>query len=57
MIFRKPLTDEQKKRIAEREKPTQEEINQAADSLIMYLMEEVESLKQPTLRGRRKKEV
>lgn len=44
MIIKKPLTEEQKKKIAEREKPSQEEILNAQDQLFMYLLEKVDAL-------------
>ena len=43
--FSRPLTDEQKKIIVERQKPSQDDINQAANDLIWQLMQEVEQLK------------
>lgn len=56
MIIRKPLTDKQKEKILAREKTSQEEINQAADSLFMFLMEKIETLEPQPLRARRRKE-
>ena len=46
MIIRKPLTEEQKKKIAEREKPSQEEIQHAIDELFIALMNRVDALEQ-----------
>lgn len=46
MIIRKPLTDEQKKKLAEREKPSQEEVNHAIDELFINLMNRVDELEQ-----------
>lgn len=43
--FFRPLTDEQKKTIEERQKPAQDDINQAANDLIWQLMQDVEQLK------------
>lgn len=44
MIIRKPLTEEQKKKIAEREKPSQEEIQHAIDELFIALINRVDAL-------------
>lgn len=44
MIIRKPLTEEQKKKLVDREKPSQEEVNHAIDELFVNLMNRVDEL-------------
>lgn len=44
MIIKRPLTEEQLKKISEREKPSQEEILKAQDELFMYLIERLDAL-------------
>ena len=46
MIIKKPLTDEQKKKLADREKPSQEDLNHAIDELFINLMNRVDELEQ-----------
>ena len=46
MIIRKPLTEEQKKKLVDREKPSQEEVNHAIDELFIALMNRVDELEQ-----------
>lgn len=48
MIIKKPLTEEQKKILAERTKPAQDDINQAANDLIWSLMQRVAKLEGET---------
>ena len=43
-IFTRPLTDEQRKQIKEREKPSQDDVNAAANDLIWQLMQRVDEL-------------
>ena len=42
--FIRPVTQEQKKTLEERKKPSQEDINAAASDLIWQLMQKVEAL-------------
>ena len=44
MIIKRPISEEQKAKIEARGKPSQEEINQAANDLIWYLMQRIEQL-------------
>lgn len=44
MEFTRPITQEQLQKLAERQKPSQEAINAAADQLIMNLLERVARL-------------
>ena len=46
MIIKKPLTEEQKKKLAAREVPSQEEINHSIDELFIALMNRVDELEQ-----------
>lgn len=43
-IFTRPLTEEQLKKLKEREKPSQEEILAAQDRLFLFLLERVNTL-------------
>lgn len=45
-IIKRPLTDEQKRKLSEREKPSQEDINAASDDLFMYLIEKINRLEE-----------
>ena len=44
MIIRRPITQEQIKKMEARTKPTQEDIQEATDNLFMYLLRKVEEL-------------
>lgn len=44
MIIRRPLSNEQRKILENKSKPTPEDIQSAQDSLFMYLMQKVEQL-------------
>lgn len=44
MIIKRPLTEEQLKKISDKEKPSPQEILQAQDQLFMYLLQKVELL-------------
>lgn len=44
MIIKRPISEEQKAKIEARGKPSQEDINQAASDLILYLMRRIEEL-------------
>ena len=44
MIVKRPLTDEQLKKIAEREKPSQEDILNAQDQLFLYILQKLDAL-------------
>ena len=46
MVIKKPLTDEQIKKIAERTKPAQDDINAAASALFLHLMQRVADLEE-----------
>lgn len=46
MIIKRPLTEEQIKKISDKEKPTPEDILTAQDALFMYLLERVALLEQ-----------
>ena len=50
MIFRTPITDEQKKRLDERGKPTEAEIRRAEDELFLNIMQRLEVLEAPKVR-------
>jgi len=44
MIFTRPITDEQKQKLIENQKPSQDDINAAASDLIWNLMQRVDEL-------------
>lgn len=46
MIIKKPLTEEQKKILAARTKPAQDDINAAASALFLHLMQRVADLEE-----------
>lgn len=48
-VIRKPLTEEQKEILKQKEKPSAEDVQQAQDQLFMYLLNKVAELeaKQP----------
>lgn len=46
MIIRKPLTEEQKKKLVDREKLSQEDINRGIEEFLVSLMNRIEELEQ-----------
>ena len=44
MIERRPLSEEQQRKLKERERPSATDIQQAQDALFMYLLAKVEEL-------------